>query len=83
VATANEFIEFWLKVSIHADEQYGARRGRPAVQALADRLVAAAEEQGFTREQIEAEIGNIYDFIRASIDQQNENETARLKRDKR
>ena len=83
MASAKEFVEFWLENSVHPDEQFGPKRGREAVQRLADNLVRAAEEQGFTQAQMEAEIGNLYDFIRASIDQQNQAEDARLAKDKR
>ena len=82
MASAEEFVEFWLENSVHPDEQFGPKRGREAVQRLADNLVRAAEEQGFTQAQMEAEIGNLYDFIRASIDQQNQAEDARLAKDK-
>ena len=83
MASAKEFVEFWLENSVHPDEQFGPKRGREAVQRLADNLVRAAEERGFTQAQMEAEIGNLYDFIRASIDQQNQAEDARLAKDKR
>jgi hypothetical protein len=75
------FVEFWLRNSVHADEQMTSRRRREAVQALTDQLICAAEDQGADRAEIEAEIGNIYDYIRASIDSQNISETARLKLD--
>jgi hypothetical protein len=54
-----------------------------AVQALADKMISAAGDQGFGREQMEAEIGDIYAYVRASIDTQNMDETARLKKDDR
>jgi hypothetical protein len=83
VATAKEFVEFWLENSVHADEPLGARRGRPEVQQLADKLVRAAEAEGFAAQQIEAELGgDIYDFIRASIDRQNKAEGSRLNKEK-
>jgi hypothetical protein len=44
-------------------------------------MIRAAKDQGFDRDQMEAEIGDIYSFIRASIDSQNVDETARLKKD--
>jgi hypothetical protein len=82
VATAKEFVEFWLENSVHADEQFGVRRGRVEVNQLVDNLVRAADGQGFTRQQMEAELGgDLYAYIRASIDQQNQDETTRLKRD--
>ena len=80
---AREFADFWLQNSVHADEQYTAKRNRVAVQTLADKLIRAAKEQGFAQEQMEAEIGDIYAYIRASIDSQNVDETARLKKDRR
>jgi hypothetical protein len=53
------------------------------VQTLADKLIRAAKDQGFAQDQVEAEIGDIYAYIRASIDTQNVDETARLKKDRR
>jgi hypothetical protein len=47
-------------------------------------LVHAAEDQSFSKQQIEAELGgDIYAHIRARIDSLNAEETARLKRDGR
>ena len=82
MATAKEFVEFWLHNSVHADEQFAPRRGREAVQHLVDGLIGAAEAQGFTKEQTEAEIGDIYEYIRASIDRQNASEHTRLGKEK-
>lgn len=80
--TAQEFVEFWLKNSVHADEQFGVRRGRPEIEELVRRLSIAAKDQGFTQEQIEAQLGgDIYDYIRSSVDSQNAQKTARLERD--
>lgn len=71
MAAGKEFVEFWLENSVHADEQFGAKRGRGEVDQLVESLVHAAEAQGFTREQVEDELGNdIHAFIRASIDRQ-------------
>lgn len=80
MATAKEFVEFWLDTSVHPDEEFGTRRGRDAVEELVDNLVRKAEEQGFTKGEIEAEIGDLYDHIRASIDRQNRDEDKRLGR---
>jgi hypothetical protein len=55
VASAKEFVEFWLENSVHADEQYGIRQGRREIKRLAEQLVAAAEAQGFTKQQVETE----------------------------
>ncbi|WP_212023333.1 hypothetical protein [Bradyrhizobium tropiciagri] len=67
---------------MHADEQFSVRRGRPEIEELVRRLLTAAKDQGFAQEQIEAQLGgDIYDYIRSSIDSQNAQETSRLKRD--
>ena len=80
MTAAREFVDFWFTNSVHPDEQLSARRRRGSVQELADKLMVAASGQGLTREQIEAEIGDIYAYIRTGIDFQNVTETARLKR---
>jgi len=83
MATPKEFVEFWLENSVHADEQFGAKRGRLEVDRLVEGLVQAAEAQGFTRKQVEDEVGgNIHASIRASIDRQNEFEDTRLRKEK-
>jgi hypothetical protein len=79
MTAAREFVDFWFTNSVHPDEQLSARRRRGSVQELADKLMVAASGQGLTREQIEAEIGDIYAYIRTGIDFQNVTETARLK----
>jgi hypothetical protein len=80
-SAAKEFIEFWLQNSVHADEQMVGRRGREAILKLADRLVVAAGHQGFSKQQIDAEIGDICTHIRASVDAKNSSETTRLRLD--
>jgi len=83
VATTREFVDFWLENSVHADEQFGAKRGRVEVDRLVESLVHAAEAQGFTKKQVEDELGgDIPGFIRASIDRQNESEDVRLRKEK-
>jgi hypothetical protein len=71
-------------LSVHADEQFGVRRGRAEVDRLVERLVLAAGVQGFTRQQMEAELGgDLHAYIRASINRQNTNEAKRLRDEKR
>jgi hypothetical protein len=81
MTAAREFVDFWFTNCVHPDEQLSARRRREGVQGLADKLVIAANGQGLTQEQIEAEIGDIYAYIRAGINSQNTSEAARLKLD--
>lgn len=83
MATAKEFVEFWLENSVHPDEQFAVRRGQPEVEELVRRLLVAAESQGFTRQQIEVELGgDISAHIRESIESQNTAEDARRKLDR-
>lgn len=83
MTAARTFVEFWLTNSVHADEEMSSRRRREAIQGLADQLIFAAKDQGLDQAQIEAEIGDIYAYIRTSINSQNVSETARLKLDGR
>ncbi len=81
MTAVREFVDFWFTNCVHPDEQLSARRQREGVQGLADKLVIAAGRQGLTQEQIEAEIGDIYAYIRTGINSQNAIETARLRLD--
>lgn len=81
MSDASDFADFWITNSVHSDEQMSHRRGREDVQKLADRLVVAANYQGFTKEQMEAEIGDLFSYIRERVDSQNIGETKRLRLD--
>jgi hypothetical protein len=84
MTTAKEFVEFWFKNSVHPDERYGMRRGQEAVQALVDNLLRAGEAEGFTKKQIESEVGSdVAGYIRASIDRQNMAEDERLRKERK
>ncbi|WP_407158033.1 hypothetical protein [Bradyrhizobium sp. STM 3557] len=80
MATVREFVDFWLENCVHADEEFGPRRGRQAVEQLVHNLIRAADDQGITKAQIEAELGSPYDVIRARIDEKNRDEASRLKK---
>ncbi|MCC8955145.1 hypothetical protein H8B02_17345 [Bradyrhizobium sp. Pear77] len=83
MTSAKEFVDFWLENSVHADEQFGVRRGRPAIDELVQRLLVAAKAQGFSEEQVQGELGgDIHAIIRARIDEQNAKEAFRLKRER-
>jgi len=81
MSDARDFVDFWITNSVHSDEQMSHRRGREVIQKLADRLEVAAKDQGFTKGQLEAEIGDLFSYIRARVDAQNVSETARLRLD--
>jgi hypothetical protein len=80
VATIRKSVDFWLENSVHADGQFGPGSSRADVQEMAQRLVRFAEGQGYTRQQIEAEIGDICGYIRAGIDRRSAGEIARFKK---
>ncbi|MCC8964514.1 hypothetical protein H8A95_19880 [Bradyrhizobium sp. Pear76] len=82
MASAKEFVDFWLENSVHADEHFGVRRGRPEIDELVQRLLVAAMAQGFSEDQVQAELGgDIHAFIRTRVDEQNAEEASRLKRE--
>ena len=82
MTTAKEFVDFWLDVSVHADEQEGPPQNEVTVRQLVDNLLSAAHAQGFSKEQIEAELGgDVEAYIRARIDRQNTAEETRLSRE--
>lgn len=82
MTSAREFVDFWVENCVHSDEEMAHRRGRLEIQKLADRLLVAANYQGFSKEQIESEVGDLFSYIRASVDAQNSSETTRLKLDR-
>jgi len=82
LATAKEFVEFWLENSVHPDEQFGRKQDGVAVERLVEGLLVAAEAQGFSKKQMEDELGgDIHSYIRNSIDSQNADERARLEKE--
>ena len=83
MATAKDFVEFWLETSVHADEEFGVRRGRLEIQQLVDNLMRAAEAQGFKQQQIETELGgDVFEYIRGCVERKNQAEDARLRNEK-
>lgn len=80
MATAREFLDFWVENSVHADEAFSPRRGDEAFAELAQRLVVAAQAEGFSAAEIEAETGaDIRSYIKKLVGQRNAGEATRLK----
>ncbi|MCP1842942.1 hypothetical protein ACVIHI_004138 [Bradyrhizobium sp. USDA 4524] len=63
MSKAREFIDFWVENSIHAVEQFRTVGASQDIAELTRRLVAAAKEQGFSAADLQAEIGDISDYI--------------------
>ena len=49
-AKANEFIDFWTRISVHSAEQYEVPNGEQGVTELARRCIAMAETVGLSKE---------------------------------
>ncbi len=56
MSSAKEFVAFWLEVSVHADEPIKLPN---TVDGLVQRLVFAANNQGITLEQLQAQYGGL------------------------
>jgi len=79
VSKAREFIEFWIENSVHPVEQYRTVGASQDVAELTSRLVVAAEEQGFSEADLEAEIGDISGCIGDRLKAANKAESERRK----
>ena len=62
-AKASEFIDFWTRISVHSAEQYEVPNGEQGVAELARRCVAMAETVGLSKEDLEAEVGDLVTYI--------------------
>jgi hypothetical protein len=62
-AKANEFIDFWTRISVHSAEQYEVPNGEQGVTELTRRCVAMAESVGLSKEELEAEVGDLTTYI--------------------
>jgi CRP/FNR family transcriptional regulator, cyclic AMP receptor protein len=76
-AKAREFIDFWIETSVHAAEQYGVAGGEQDVTQLARRFVQAAKGQGISEADMQAEIGDVAEYIRGKLKAANKAESDR------
>jgi hypothetical protein len=60
LSSAREFVEFWLEVSVHPGEPITVPAG---TDDLVSRLVFAAQDQGISRETLEAEFGDLHKLV--------------------
>ena len=79
---AREFIDFWIQNSVHAAEQYGAAGGEQNARVLVDRCLKMAESQGLSQADIEAEVGDLAEYIKSKSQRANQTEKARGDRSK-
>jgi hypothetical protein len=76
-AAVREFIDFWIENSIHAAEREGNAGATQNVDELVRRCVDMAKDQGFTEEEMRAEVGDIAAHIRAQLEAANTSESDR------
>jgi hypothetical protein len=77
IAKAREFIDFWIANSIHPTERYGNTGGEQKVTELALRCIDAANGQGLSQADLQAEIGDIAVYIRGKLKAANKTESDR------
>ncbi|MGY4404009.1 hypothetical protein [Bradyrhizobium sp. USDA 3315] len=63
MSKAREFIDFWIENSVHAVEQYRTLGASQDVAELTQRLVQAAKEQGISEADLQAETGDLSEYI--------------------
>ena len=79
MSKAREFIDFWIENSVHAVEQYRTIGASQEVTELSRRLIDAAKEQSIPEADLQAEIGNISDYIKDQLKAANRAESERRK----
>ncbi|RZN11010.1 hypothetical protein CWO91_10335 [Bradyrhizobium genosp. SA-3] len=79
MSKAREFIDFWTENSIHAVEQYRTAGASQDVAELSRRLIEAAKGQGISEADLQAEIGEISDYIGDRLKAANDAERERRK----
>jgi hypothetical protein len=63
-AKVREFIDFWIETGVHAAEPYGNVGGERSAAELAKCCVEAAKGQGLSEADLQAEIGDVAEYIR-------------------
>ena len=79
-AIAREFVDFWVKNSVHAAEQYGQVGGEQGVAALTQRCIDMAKSQGISEAEMVAEVGDLAAYIKRKLADANQIEQDRQKR---
>lgn len=75
---AREHLDLFVTASVHEDGPYQIAQGRAAVEELVRRCVEMGAEDGITREEMEAEVGDLAAYFRATIARKNTSEAKRL-----
>ncbi|MCP3460580.1 hypothetical protein [Bradyrhizobium sp. CCGUVB23] len=59
-----EYIDFWVKNSIHAAEQYETPGASQDVNELVGRLIEGTRGQGISQKAMEKEVGDLTGYVR-------------------
>lgn len=79
MSKAREFIDFWIENSVHAVEQFRNPGATQDVTELAQRLIEAAKGQGISEADLQAEIGDIAEYVRGKLRAANKAESNRYR----
>jgi hypothetical protein len=80
MSKAREFLDFWMQNSVHAAEEYGTPGASQRTTDLVERCVEMAASQGVSRVDLEAEAGDLSDYIKTALESANAKEGARTDR---
>jgi hypothetical protein len=78
-AKAREFIDYWIENSVHAAEQFGMLGASQDVSELTRRCIEMAKGQGISEKDMQAEIGDVAEYIRGKLGDVNQAEKDRQK----
>ncbi|QHO75982.1 hypothetical protein ACH79_28610 [Bradyrhizobium sp. CCBAU 051011] len=74
---AREFIDFWIENSVHAAEPLRTAGASQDVAELTRRCIDAAKGQGISENDMQAEIGDVAEYIRIKLKAANKAENDR------
>ena len=74
---AREFLDFWMQNSIHAAEQFGMPGGSQLTSELKARCIQIAANEGLSPADLEAEVGDLSEYIKAALVDANAKEQVR------
>jgi hypothetical protein len=74
---AREFIDFWIENSVHATEEHGGAGSEQSAAVLAERCVEMAGSIGITRQELDAEVGDLVTYLHTQVKAANQRERDR------
>jgi hypothetical protein len=80
---AKEFIDFWIKNSVHAKSEFGMTGSSQDAGILTERLKRAAEAQGISALEIIRQVGDIEEYLNRLLEDANAVQASRKDRLKR